>query len=246
MSNPVMREGYFDGEYGPTVSADPMTLNGTVQKIGILFALVLGSAILGWVVPNQTIMIVCWVATIILSLIICFKPTTAPMLAPFHAITMGYGVGVISLVSNEMLKGSKVDGLAIPIAVGGTLVTFGVMLFLYARRILRLNETWKSVLIGATGAIMITYLFTGIASFMFPKWVGNLAIFGNGPIGIGFSIFVIGLAAFNYLMDFDLIDKGIENKAPKHMEWYGAFALVFTTIWLYLEILRLLRKLNSR
>ncbi len=245
MSNPVMREGYFDGEYGGANVA-PMTLEGTVKKIGILFALVLGSAIVGWVIPNQAAMIACWIATIVLSLIICFKPTTAPMLAPFHALTMGYGVGVLSLVTTELMKGTKMEGLGVPVAVGGTLVTFGVMLFLYAKRILRLNETWKNVIMGVTAAIMITYLFVGVASFAFPKWVGGLAIFGNGPIGIGFSIFVIGLAAFNYLLDFDMIDKGIENRAPKHMEWYGAFALVFTTIWLYLEILRLMRKLSSR
>jgi uncharacterized YccA/Bax inhibitor family protein len=241
-----MREGYFDGVGGASVSADAMTLEGTVKKIGILFALVVGGAVLGWAVPNMAIMIATWIAAVILSLIITFKPTTAPILAPFHALSIGYGAGVISLVTTEMLKGTKMENLGVPVAVAGTLVTFGVMLFLYARKILRLNETWKSVIMGATAAVMVTYLFLGIASFAFPKWVGGMAIFGNGPIGIGFSIVVIGLAAFNYLMDFDMIDRGIENRAPKHMEWYGAFALVFTTVWLYLEILRLISKLNRR
>ncbi len=245
MSNPVMRDGYFDSEYADSVGP-AMTLDGTVQKICILFLIVLASALLGWVVPIMPAAIGASVLMIVLSLVICFKPTTAPTLAPIHGICMGYMVGVMSLVTAAMLKDSKIGGLAIPIAVGGTLVTFGVMLFLYARRILRLNETWKNVIMGATAAVMLTYLFTFAASFMFPQWVNGLAIYGNGPIGIGFSCFVIGLAAFNYLVDFDMIDKGIENRAPKHMEWYGAFALVFTTVWLYLEILRLLRKLYSR
>ena len=240
-----MRDGYFDGEYAVD-ARDSMTMDGTVQKICILFLIVLISAVVGWVFPNMVVGIGAAIIAFVLSLVICFKPTSAPTLSPIHAGCVGYFAGVMSLITAEMAKGTQIGGLAIPIAMGGTVVTFGTMLFLYARRILRLNETWKSVIMGATLAIGLTYLLTFAASFAFPQWVNGLAIYGSGPIGIGFSCFVIGLAAFNYLVDFDLIDRGIQNRAPKYMEWYGAFALVVTTIWLYFEILRLLRKLSSR
>jgi uncharacterized YccA/Bax inhibitor family protein len=167
-------------------------------------------------------------------------------LSPIYAATKGYGVGVFSLIINEALKDTKVGSLGVPFAVAGTMLTLGVMLFLYARRIIVVTDTLRSIIVSATLAICLIYLFSGVAWLFAPQSVNSFATFQSGPIGIGFSIFVIGLAASNFLLDFDLIDRGVQSKAPKYMEWYAAFGTLVTIIWLYLEILRLIYKIYGR
>lgn len=238
-----MRAEYFEV---PTtdVSTGSMTLKGTIQKLGLLLAITVASAAVGWAMPSYPVMIGAAIAAIVLSLVLCFKRDLSPYLSPVYAVAEGYFLGVISVVVSSQLKDSAIGAYAVPVAVMGTLVTLGIMLTLYATRIIRVTETMKSVIIGATLGIAATYLVLFGISLFAPNFVGGLAIFGSGPIGIGFSIFVIGLAAFNFLLDFDLIERGIQSRAPKHMEWFAAFGTLVTIAWLYFEILMLIRKLS--
>ena len=241
-SNPAMNEGVF--EHPAMESADPMTLNGTIQKTGLLLLLLLPTAVMGWMFPSYVGMIGSFVGALILGLVIGFKPETAPVLSPIYAIVKGYMVGAISLIASVALAKTQYAA-AVPIAVAGTIVTLGVMLTLYSTRVIRVTETMRSVIIGLTAAVALLYLFSFVIGLFSPAFVASFPIYRSGPIGIAFSVIVIGIAAFNFLLDFDLIERGVENRAPKYMEWYGGFGLLVTMVWLYIEILRLLMKLGS-
>ncbi len=241
-SNPTMRADLFEESAG--INSTPMTLSGTVRNLGILLLITLAAAAVGWVFPSFPGLIASFVVGLILCLIISFKPTNAPTLSPVYALAEGYFVGAVSAITAVSLKDTTIGSAAIPLALMGTMLTLGGMLFLYVKRIIRVTETMRSVIIGLTAGVMLTYLGCFLLSFIAPNFVGGLATFGNGPIGIGFSVLVIGLAAFNFLLDFDLIERGIQSRAPKYMEWYAAFGTLVTIIWLYLEILNLIRKLS--
>ncbi len=245
-SNPTMREDKFERPmYSPSdvTGYGTMTLKGTINKIGIMLAIVTAAAVVGWNIPNVFFLILAFVGGLGLAFWLYRQPEKSSVLAPFYAVISGLAVGTISVFSQEMLKDSAIGSMGVPIAILGTLVTLGVMLFLFAKRIIVVTDTMRSIIIGATAAVAITYVLAFCASFIFPSFVGGLAIFNGGPIGIAFSIFVIGLAAFNFLLDFDLIERGVKNQAPAYMEWYAAFGMTVTIVWLYLEILRLLRRI---
>ncbi len=238
-----MRESTFlDAQAG--TSGEPMTLTGTLTKTGVLLGLLMITATLGFIYSTSIGMIVSVVGSLILGLIIGFKPTTAPVLAPAYALVNGYFVGAFSMFVSVALAKTQYAA-AVPIAVAGTLITLGIMLTLYATRIIRVTETMRSVIIGLTLAVGLLYLFSFVVGMFAPAFIGNFAIYKSGPIGIIFSAFVIGLAAFNFLLDFDMVERGVQGRAPKYMEWYGAFGITVTLVWLYLEILRLLLKLGS-
>lgn len=237
-----MNEGVF--EHPAMESADPMTMTGTIQKTGLLLLLLLPTAVLGWMFPSYAGMIGSVIGALALALVIGFKPQTAPVLAPIYSLVKGYFVGAISIIATVALAKTQYAA-AVPIAVAGTIVTLGVMLTLYATRIIRVTETMRSVIIGMTAAVFFLYLFSFVIGLFAPAFVSSFPIFRSGPIGIAFSVLVIGIAAFNFLLDFDLIERGVDNRAPKYMEWYGGFGLLVTMVWLYIEILRLLMKLGS-
>lgn len=237
-----MRESIFTGQVAVGENDRPMTLAGTLQKTGLLLVITIATAVLGWMFPNPLLMIASVIVGLVLGLVTGFKPTLAPVLSPAYAVMQGYFVGAISLVTTIQLADTQYSN-AVAIAAGGTFITLAVMLALYAGRVIRVTDTVRGTIIGLTLAVGIFYLVAFLASFVAPQSVAQWGPFTNGPIGIAFSIFVIGLAAFNFLLDFDLIERGIESRAPSYMEWYGAFGLLVTMIWLYLEILRLLRKL---
>jgi uncharacterized YccA/Bax inhibitor family protein len=168
-----------------------------------------------------------------------FKPTWAPALAPVYALAEGFFLGVISRVYDDAYNGIVLQ------AVGATLGVFAVMLFLYKSRILKVTDRFRRIVIGATMGLMVFYaisffigLFTGFGSISFFN--------SSSPMGILFSVLAAGLAAMMLAVDFDMIEKGAAAGWPKGMEWYAAFGLLATLIWLYLEILRLLAKLNQR
>lgn len=238
-----MRSELFEGLHAQD-DANAMTLRGTTSKLLILLGIAFASAIVGWLIPVVPVLIVWCFVSFGLAVYLSFNPEKAPMLAPIYAIGSGYFCGVVSLLTSQSMKDTTLGSMAIPIALFGTMVTLGAMLFLYAKRIIRVTETMRSVIIGLTAGIALTYLGCAVIWLFAPQFVNNLPMFGGGVIGIGFSVFVIGLAAFNFLLDFDLIERGIQNRAPKYMEWYAAFGTLVTIIWLYLEILRLLRKLQ--
>lgn len=219
-----------------------MTLAGTINKSIILFLLLTASAIITWwmafngmspIVP----MIGGAIVGFILVLVATFKPQYSGSLAPGYAIFEGLFIGGISAIFEL-----KYPGIVIQ-AVGCTFVTFAVCLGLYKYKIVQVTERFKSIAIAATMAIATYYLISWLVS-MFTSFVP--VHYGNSMWSIGISVFVIVIAAMNLFLDFDQIEEGSNRKMPKYMEWYGAMGLMITLVWLYIEFLRLLSKLNSR
>ncbi|MEI9809367.1 MAG: Bax inhibitor-1/YccA family protein [Bacteroidota bacterium] len=178
----------------------------------------------------------------VLGLVMSFKKAWSPYLAPAFAIMEGLFVGSISAMYDYSFK-TKYPGLVMQ-AVGLTLIVTLVMYVLYYTRTIKVTDKFRSVITIATASIMIFYLIKWVASLAFGATIGAFTN-ASTPLGIGFSIVVVCLAALNLLLDFDMIEKGADMKAPKYMEWYSAFGLLFTLVWLYLEILRLLSKLKD-
>lgn len=242
MANPTHRDSVYDPTNYASSYSGQMTVRGTLQKTVLLFSIMLATAVWSFNYPNMAVVIGAFIITLGLSITMAFRPMLSPVLAPVHAIAEGALVGAITFFINESIP-TKYAG-TIPLAVAGTLVTFFVMVTLYVTRIVRVSENFRSIVIGTTAAVAVFYAICGIAWMFAPGAIQSIALFGSGPIGIGFSIVMIGLAAMNYLVDFDFIERGAEQGAPAYLEWYGAFAVLVTTVWLYLEILRLLAKLR--
>lgn len=235
---------------GPISSWHPkvMTVGGTASATAVLLVLLLGTATAGWLMaPTSTsdangamgLGIGGVVVGLICAIVLRFKPTLAPLLAPIYALAEGFFLGVISRMYDTQYNGIVLQ------AVGATLAVFAVMLFLYTSRILKVTDRFKRIVVTATMGLMLFYmvsfvigLFTGFSSISFFN--------SASPMGILFSVFAAGLAAMMLAVDFDLIEKGAKEGWPKGMEWYAAFGLLATLIWLYLEILRLLSKLQRR
>jgi uncharacterized YccA/Bax inhibitor family protein len=199
-----------------------MTLSGTINKTLILFLLLSASAILvWWMTFNGMNPIVPAFGGAIIGLILvviaAFKPQYSPILAPGYALFEGLFIGGVSAIFEAQYPGIVIR------AVGATFVTFAVCLGLYKFRIVKVTEQFKSVVVAATLAIATYYVMS-----------------------IGISVFVIVIAALNLFLDFDRIEKGVEQKMPKFMEWFGAMGLMITLVWLYIEFLRLLSKLNRK
>jgi uncharacterized YccA/Bax inhibitor family protein len=241
-SNPTMREEAFQGY--TAVGGGVMTLTGTIGKSFILLALLLATAVIGWMNPSLPLLIGSAIGGIVIALVTVFKKEWAPFTAPAYALVEGLFVGSLSAIVTLALAKTSY-GNAVPLAVLGTMLTFGVMLTLYATRVIRVTETFRTVVVGATIAVLITYAASWLLSIVWPG-VWDMPIYGSGWAGIAFSVLVIGIAALNLALDFDLIETGVGVKAPKFMEWYAGFALLVTLVWIYIEILRLITKLANR
>jgi uncharacterized YccA/Bax inhibitor family protein len=221
-----------------------MTVHGTASKTAILLGLLLISASWTWYLAGtNSPQVIAWliggvIAGLVLAMVTIFKPTAAPVTAPLYALAQGLVLGAIS----KFFEGAY-EGIAIQ-AVGLTCGVLAVMLFLYASRIIQVTDKFRLGVIAATGAIFLVYLVTFILSF-FTANVPYIHAIGGGW-GIGISLVIVVIAALNLALDFDLIERGAKEGAPLYMEWYGAFALMVTLIWLYIEILRLLAKLRGR
>ena len=237
--NPALKESTFRGL--PRVAAgEAMTLQGTVNKTGISLLLLIAAAGFVWNSPVTVagpFVLLGLVGGLVTALITIFKNTAAPFTTPLYAVFEGLLLGGISKMY-EM----KYEGIVIN-AVGLTFGTLAVLLLVYSTGLIRPSENFKLGIVAATGAIALIYLVSMVLGF-FGKSVPF--IHGSGVIGIGFSLFVVGLAAMNLVLDFDFIERGAAGGAPKYMEWVGAFGLLVTLVWLYLEILRLLAKLQGR
>lgn len=238
-SNPTLREGVFENQADYAYSGPVMTVKGTMGKIGLLFLIFLTTFAAGWLAPNGPAMIVTGVCAFIVAIATAFKPTWAPVSGPLYALLKGYFVGAISVIFASAYNG------IVPQAALITLGVFLVMYTLYATGVIKVTQTFKMAVIGATMGIMVTYLITFIGGFFAPG-LRELPIYQATPIGIGFSLLVLGIAALNLALDFQVIREGVDYRAPKYMEWYGAFALMVTIVWIYIEALNLLRKLQSR
>lgn len=256
--NPALKDDTFDFGYDvDTRPANAMTLESTAFKSATLVAITVVAATVTWGMSYNNGTVNMAVATpwmfggmivgLIFALITIFKPTAAPFTAPLYAVAQGLFLGAVSAFYEAQF--GSVDGQAGPFsgiviqAVMLTIGVLGIMLALYAFRIIKVTPKLAAGIIAATGAVMLVYLASFVMSFF---GVQMPYLHSNGPIGIGISLVIVGIAAFNLLLDFDLIEKGVQQRAPKYMEWYAGFALLVTLVWLYLEILRLLSKLRSR
>lgn len=243
MANPILRNSFNTEER--VLEGEPMTISGAVNKTLMLLALVTVSAGYTWYLMasgfTDKASMLCLggaVAGFVLALVIIFsKGRLAPVLAPFYAVGEGLFIGGISSFFEAAYSGIVMQ------AVAGTLAALLSMLLLYRAKVIQCTDKFRAVIFTATMSIGIIYLIQIIAS-LFGRGIPQ--IFTSSAIGIGFSIVVVLIAAFNLIVDFDFIEKGAENMLPKAFEWYGAFGLMVTLIWLYLEILRLLAKLADR
>ena len=233
--NPVFGDKFNQSQ--GFVGSERMTLDGTVNKTGILLGLCFFGAIISWNIPNPLLMAGGAFIGFALAMYTSFVPRNAGITAPIYAFLKGLFLGGISLVLEMQYPGIAVQ------AVGLTFGTLASLLFFYKSGLIKPTENYRLMIFSATFGIMILYLVNFVMSF-FGAGIGF--IHSNGIFGIGFSLFVVGVAALNLVLDFDFIEQGAENSLPKYMEWYGAFSLMVTLIWLYLEILRLLAKLRSR
>jgi uncharacterized YccA/Bax inhibitor family protein len=244
-SNPAFSRDLFPGYeqvYGGPQSTT-MTVQGTVGKTFVLLAILMATAAWSWsAATGQTLgyglLAGAGIGGFIVAMITMFKPTVAPWTAPLYAALEGVLLGAISQVVEQRYGG----GIALQ-AVTLTCGVMFIMLFVYATRIIRVTDKLKMGIVVATSALCMFYMISMLLSFF---GVGVPLLFSATKFGIGFSLFVVGLAAFNLLLDFDFIEKASATSAPKYMEWYGAFGLMVTLIWLYLEILRLLMKLAAQ
>ena len=225
-----------------------MTVRGSIAKFGFLLFMVLAGAAYTWYLyynnQPQTMMTLLWVGIIgglISVFAISFKPTLAPYLSPAYGILEGFVLGALSAILNDAFK-EKYPGLVMQ-AVG---LTFGVaiaMFLLYNFRVIKATQRFKSIIFTATAGIAIFYVITLVLNMFH---VNIPFMYDSSALGIGLSIFIVAIAALNLIIDFDMIEKGADMGAPKFMEWYGAFGLLVTMIWLYIEILRLLSRFAGR
>ena len=240
--NPTLNDKTFRVEYA---SSDAMTISGTVNKTAILLLLVILTAIWSWkkvMVFGEPGPMVPWmigsaIGGFVLALITVFKKTAAPITAPLYALVEGVFLGVLSAMFEILYPG---------IVFQAVTLTFGTLLALllaYKTGFIKATENFKLGVIAATGGIAIIYLATFVLGFF---GINIPFIHGSGTFGIAFSVFVVIIAALNLVLDFYFIESGAERGAPSYMEWYAAFGLLVTLIWLYIEILRLLSKLRSR
>jgi uncharacterized YccA/Bax inhibitor family protein len=246
--NPTLSQKIFDRSASMEASLQgTMSVRGTINKFGFLLLMIVAGAAYNWHLfaennRNQmtTLMIVGFIGGFIAALIISFKPTTARWLAPLYGLLEGLALGGISAILNESFAKSY-PGLIMQ----AVLLTFGVafaMFFLYNFRIIKATERFKSIMLTAMVGIMIFFALSWILRMF---GVNISFLYDNSMLSIGISLFLVGIAALNLILDFDMIEKGAESGAPKYMEWYGAFGLMVTLVWLYLEILRLLSKTSS-
>lgn len=241
-TNPALNAKVLKGverSYGE----DAMTVNGAINKTGILLLLVVLSA--SWVWRGfyaQSLNVMTWmlvgiIGGLIAAIVTIFKKEWSPVSAPVYAILEGFALGGISAIFQKQYPG---------IAFQAVLLTFAVlicMLIAYRTGMIKVTEKFRAGIIAATFGIFIFYMLTMVLSLF---GVRMPIYYGNSMLSIGISVFIVIIAALNLVLDFDFFDKGTEAGLPKYMEWYAAFGLMVTLIWLYLEILRLLAKINSR
>jgi uncharacterized YccA/Bax inhibitor family protein len=242
-SNPALSESVFRGEgiaYG-----EGMTISGTVNKTGILVICAVATAAWTWNLflnsrSPEAVMplgLIGAIGGLIVAFVTIFKKTWAPVTAPIYALLEGLVLGTASAVLEVRFPGIAIQ------AVGLTFGTLIALLVVYRAGLIKVTDNFRLGVVAATGGIALFYVATMILGFFGVRFP---SVYGAGPLGIGVSVFVVIIAALNLVLDFDFIESGARQGAPKYMEWYGAFGLMVTLIWLYLEILRLLSKIRSR
>lgn len=243
-SNPALQGDLFRGQAG-AFGAEAMTVSGTVNKAGILSICAVASAAWIWSrsfsAPSAgtlgPFILIGAIGGFVVALATIFKKQWAPFTAPLYALLEGLFLGGVSASLEVRFPGIAMQAVAL------TFGTLFALLLAYRSGLIPVTAKFRLGLVTATGGIAVFYLITLVLGFF---GVHFNSIYGAGLVGIGFSVFVVIVAALNLVLDFDLIETGARMGAPKYMEWYGAFALMVTLVWLYLEIINLLSKLRSR
>lgn len=239
MANPVLNEKFLENT---NVITEPLTIQGVIQKTIVLFTILVASAAFLWMKGIEghadlvlKLTIVGAITGFVLAFLICF--TKKMFLTPLHAVAEGLFIGGFSFVMEKYCPG------IVQTATLGTFITVATMLVLYSTRIIKFSDKLMGIVLTATIAV---------AGIYFIQWVGSLfglsipGIFDNGTFGIVFNLVVIGIAALNLIVDFHFIETAANTLMPKEYEWYFGFSIMITVVWVYVEIVRLLVKYNSR
>jgi len=243
-SNPTLNDKAFRGE-GVAFGQEAMTISGTVNKTGILLLLALATSAWTWnmFMNSRTAESVGGLALLgviggfIMAIVTVFKKEWSPVTAPLYALLEGLVLGSVSAIFELRWPGLPIQAVSL---------TFGVLVVLllaYRSRLIPVTDKFRIGIVAATGGIALFYVAQFILGFF---GIHFTAVNSSSPIGIGFSVLVVIIASLNLVLDFDFIERGAQAGAPKYMEWYGAFGLMVTLIWLYFEMLRLLSKLRDR
>ena len=235
--NPALNKNTFKNLSSTT--SETMTIDGTVNKTAISLIILLFCAYYTYSTANTGFIMIGFIGGFITALVTIFKKALSPYTVPLYAVFEGLALGGISAVYNHMYKGIVQQAIFLTFGI------FAALLFAYKTKIIQPSENFKLGVFAATGGIAAVYIVSFIMSF----FGGGLSIMNphnSSLISIGFSLFVVIIASLNLVLDFDFIEEAAENNIPKYMEWYASFGLLVTLIWLYLEILRLLSKLQSR
>lgn len=240
--NPLISDRTFAQ---PDAGSGVMTVQGTATKTLVLLLLAVAGAATIWdraiTDPQSSVVSIgMWgglIGGFIVAMITAFKPAWSPITAPLYALLEGVFLGAISALFESMYPGIAIQAVAL------TFGTLFVLLVLYKAGVIRATPAFRKGVMAATGAIALVYLISMGMSFFGSQMP---LLHDATPMGIGISLVIVTVAALNLVLDFDLIEQGAASGAPKHMEWYGAFALMVTLVWLYLEMLRLLAKLQDR
>lgn len=222
----------------PIAVNDRMTLSGTLNKsIFLLGILIVSAFAAATIFPSSMMMYLGMGGAFITAIVVSFKPNLAPLLSPAYAIFKGIFLGIVSLHYSYL-----VDGIVFK-AAGLTVTTLVIMLMIYRAGLIPVTAKFKMAVVSATMGIMLMYVVSFVMNMFFG--IDPVYLHDGGWLSIGLSVLIIGVAALNFLLDFDMIEKGVQNRSPKYMEWYGGFAVLVTLAWLYFEFLRLIAMLAS-
>jgi uncharacterized YccA/Bax inhibitor family protein len=242
-SNPTLNDKVFRGL--PGALGETMTLEGTVNKTGILLLCAVATAAWTWhlamnpeTLPlDYVLLLVGLFGGLIFALVTTFKKTWAPVTAPIYALLEGLVLGGLSATLELRYPGIAIESVCL------TFGTMFVLLLAYRSGMIKVTQKFRLGIVAATGAIFLFYMVEMLLGFFGIRFA---SVNGSGPLGIGISLVIVCVAALNLVLDFDFIERGVDAGAPKYMEWYGAFGLMVTLVWLYLEMLRLMAKLRGR
>lgn len=238
-NNPMIKEKVLKGpieRYGGGEMSNSMTVAGAVNKTLILFAILMVTTVISYIMPTPFLLYTGMIGGLILYFWAIFKPHKAPILAPAYAGFEGMFVGTISAIYAAQFAGIVFQAISL------TFATLFMMLMIYKSGLIKVTQKFRAGVVMATGAVFLVYIISLVGNF-----VGfNVPLIHEGGImGIGITVVIIGVAAMNLLLDFDNFEKGEAMQAPKYMEWFFAMSLMVTLVWLYVEFLRLLSKLRE-
>jgi len=237
--NPFLKESIMQqsaaGMVYDTTAQKQMTIRGAIDKTILLFLIMLSTTLVSFYMPSQLFLYTGAIGGLIAVIIASFKTSLSPWLAPIYALLEGLFVGSITAMYGAMYQGIIFHAVTLTISM------LLLMLIIYRLELIRVTEKFRAGIFMATGAVFLLYLLNWVMSFF---GMNMPYLHEGGLMGIGISVVIIGIAAMNLLLDFDMFEKGEQHGAPKYMEWFAGMGLLITLIWLYIEILRLLSYLN--